>query len=119
MRKILLIAAAALLLTVTGCLKQAPDGEKSEKEELLVIDVRTSQEFAAGHIQDSTLIPYDRIVEGFEANKIAKDQKVVLYCRSGNRSSQAKRALDQAGWTAVTDGGGYRSMIAVGYKWVR
>ena len=76
-------------------------------EDYLFLDVRTGPEYGAGHIPGAKLIPhYDlpaAIPEGTE-----KDELIILYCRSGNRSGQAARALKAAGYTNVQDFGGIR-----------
>lgn len=68
---------------------------------VVVIDVRTPEEFAAGHLENATSIN----VEGADfADKIARLDKsatYALYCRSGNRSNVALQAMKQAGFTKV------------------
>lgn len=70
-----------------------------------LIDVREPSEYAGEHIPDATLIP----LSNFDARKIPQDdgKKLVLYCRSGNRSTMAAQKLFDTGFTAVThlDGG--------------
>jgi len=69
-----------------------------------LIDVRTPEEFASGHINGAVNIPVQELAQ--RMGEIQKDQPVVLYCRSGNRSAQAATILDQAGYTGVYDLGG-------------
>ncbi len=78
-----------------------------------LVDVRTPEEYASGHIAGSVNIP----VEELDARKgeISKDEAVVLYCRSGNRSNQAAQILDRAGYTGVYDLGGIIAWQAAGY----
>lgn len=74
----------------------------------LVVDVRTAQEFAGGHLENAHNIPLSDVATGFAA--IDKDQPMVLYCRSGNRSAQAMEALREQGFTHLYNGGGLDEM---------
>ena len=56
----------------------------------LIIDVRTAEEFAEGHFPGAINIPHEDIIQGIRAHNVDKDQTVLLYCRSGNRSGQAE-----------------------------
>ena len=70
------------------------------KESVAILDVRTPEEYAQGHIKDSKLVPLQEI-----AQKVGslgkKDQKMYVYCRSGARSAQAIAFLRQQGFTDV------------------
>lgn len=68
----------------------------------LMIDVRTAEEYAAGHIPKSVNIPLDRIGSIDELSS-AKNQKIYLYCQSGFRSKKACKFLKQLGYTNVED----------------
>jgi rhodanese-related sulfurtransferase len=70
---------------------------------VLLVDVRTKAEFDQGHIPGSVLIPYD-VIET-ELKEADKSRPIVVYCRSGNRSSIAARALVRMGYTDVADFG--------------
>jgi phage shock protein E len=67
-----------------------------------LVDVRTPAEFAAGHIPGAVNIPLQQL-DGRLSELQPKDQAVVLYCRSGNRSGTAARMLKSAGFAAVHD----------------
>ncbi|WP_299788282.1 rhodanese-like domain-containing protein [uncultured Shewanella sp.] len=73
----------------------------------LIVDVRTAEEFAAGHLPNAINIPFEIIVSAFKERKIAKDKSVVLYCRSGRRSGIAFDALVAQGYSNSYNGGGY------------
>ena len=67
-----------------------------------LLDVRTPEEFAVGHISGAINIPVqelDRRMGEIEP----KDRAVVLYCRSGNRSGRAARMLKSVGYVVVYD----------------
>ena len=72
-------------------------------ENPLVLDVRTKLEFDQGHIPGAVLMPYDSIQADFK--EADKSRPIVVYCRSGNRSSIAARTLAGMGYTDVTDFG--------------
>lgn len=72
----------------------------------LLLDVRTAEEFAAGHLQDAQHLLLDRIEAGDTPAHIAKTDPIWVYCRSGNRSSQAVAVLKKAGYTNLRDLGG-------------
>ncbi len=67
-----------------------------------VVDVRTPQEFASGHVPGAINIPYDEL-PGRAAEIGPPATRVVLYCRSGRRSGIAAEALEKAGYTNVYD----------------
>lgn len=76
----------------------------------LVVDVRTTGEFASGHIQGAINIPYDVIADEIQKHDADKSHPIIVYCHSGSRSGAAKRSLLNAGYTNVINGGSYFSM---------
>ncbi|MDA3957698.1 rhodanese-like domain-containing protein [Oceanispirochaeta sp.] len=78
---------------------------ESDRSDYLFLDVRTDAEYAAGHIPSSINIPYDTLPKALPEGT-EKDQLIILYCRSGNRSGVGTRALVRAGYTNVQDFGG-------------
>ncbi len=75
----------------------------------LVVDVRTPGEFASGHHPRAVNIPVDQ-VQSRIAEFGDKKKPVVVYCGSGVRSGKAKVALEAAGYTSVTNAGGFRDL---------
>ncbi len=73
------------------------------KGNAFLVDVRTQGEFASGHLKGSVNIPLDSIGGNLQKFKGKKD--IIVFCRSGNRSSQAKAILDANGITGVVNGG--------------
>ncbi len=69
-----------------------------------LLDVRTPAEFAGGHITGAANIAVETLQE--HLGEIPRDQPIVLYCRSGNRSAQAAQLLAAAGFTDIYDLGG-------------
>jgi len=83
--------------------------------ELIVYDVRTPAEYAAGHIPGAINIPHDEITKKIDVTD--KDATIVLYCRSGNRSGIATRGLRARGYNSLVDFGGisrWRGDLVVG-----
>lgn len=70
----------------------------------LLLDVRTPAEYKSGYIPTADNLPLQVIENQLPA--VPKDSLLILYCRSGNRSAQAKRILEKAGYTKVVDFGG-------------
>lgn len=77
----------------------------NEETDYVILDVRTQDEYDTGHIPNAICIPYDGINEENTAD-FRKDQTILVYCRSGNRSRKACAALVSLGFTNVIDFGG-------------
>lgn len=75
-------------------------------EEHIILDVRTEEEYASGHIEGAVLIPDYEIAERAEAEFPDKDMPILVYCRSGNRSKRASEVLASLGYTSVMEFGG-------------
>jgi rhodanese-related sulfurtransferase len=104
MKKIL--AAISFLLMVTGCSAGSyKDVSVDEAKEIIdngkveVLDVRTPEEFAAGHIPGAKLVPL-QVLEGM-LSELEKEQKYVVVCQSGNRSTQASGVLTENGFKNI------------------
>ena len=69
----------------------------------VVIDVRTSDEWSSGHLENAMNIEWQDILN--ITSSVTKDEKVYLYCRSGNRSGRAAQILIDAGYSNVTNAG--------------
>ncbi len=75
-------------------------------DQSVIIDVRTLEEWNAGHLATAQHLPLDQVTVSIETLVADKNQQVYLYCRSGNRSGQAKIIMDSLGYTNVTNAGG-------------
>ena len=85
--------------------KEAKD--MMDTQEVIVLDVREQDEFDAGHISGALLLPVGSITKETAAAVIPEADSVVLvYCRSGNRSKTASKALADLGYTNVYEFGG-------------
>lgn len=84
----------------------------------VVVDVRTPEEFAQGHVPGALNLPVEAIASW--ADRVPKDKPVYLYCRSGNRSRQAAEYLKKKGYTNLHNvEGGVLAIERVGYPLVR
>ncbi len=72
---------------------------------MIYIDVRTKEEYDAGHVDGAIHNDIMNIMAGVLPD-VPKDTEITLYCESGNRSMMAKTILEQAGFTHLTNGGG-------------
>jgi len=83
-----------------------------DENTLLVIDVRTPEEFEGGAYPDAVNIPLDEIMERLEELGKNTEREIVVYCASGGRSAYAQRMLTQVGYSNVKNGGGISAMMA-------
>lgn len=120
-----IIFAAAGLFMVTQS-KKGNGAEVNSESELSIntimgdvgsggqlVDVRTSSEYASGHIDGSVNLSLQDIQAG-TLPSVAKDKPVYVYCRSGSRSAQATAELKSAGFTNVNDLGGMADVQSLG-----
>ncbi|MCX8020289.1 MAG: rhodanese-like domain-containing protein [Chitinophagaceae bacterium] len=85
-----------------GSIDAAQFKEMLKKNNVVLIDVRTPEEFSQGHIPGARMIDYLQ-TETFrkELNRLDKNKTYLLYCRSGNRSKQAMQEMIQSGFKNV------------------
>ena len=114
LRHIFLWSCAAALC---GCGNQsaAPAnsaGDRSDATEIglgsttVLLDVRSAEEFASGHLKGAVNIPHDRILELIGTAAADKSTPIILYCRSGRRADTALNALKSSGYKDVVNYGG-------------
>lgn len=122
MKKLLttVLSAVAITMPLVASADSTPKAEQSavqaQKAKGIWIDVRSAEEFNDGHLQDSINIPHDQIVERIKAVSPDKDAPINLYCRSGRRAEVALTELKKAGYTNVTNHGGYEDLLKKGLK---
>lgn len=116
--KRILALILVMLLVLTGCggttventyqqITQEEAKNMMDTQEVTVLDVREQDEFDAGHIPGALLLPVGSITKERAAAVIPKTDSVVLvYCRSGNRSKTASKALADLGYSNVYEFGG-------------
>lgn len=120
MKRILVLLLLSVLL-LSGC--GAPSSELSyrqisteeavtmmeEETDYILLDVRTQAEYEEAHIPGAICIPNETIGTEEIPELPDKDQLILVYCRSGNRSKQASEKLAQLGYTNVVEFGGINS----------
>ena len=77
-----------------------------ENENYIILDVRTIEEYNEGHIPNAICIPNETIDESVTKKLTDKNQLILIYCRSGNRSKQATEKLKNLGYTNLVEFGG-------------
>lgn len=93
----------------------APKAQQHLNDAVQVVDVRTPQEFAQGHLPGSINVPLQELDQTMAQALPDKKKLIMVYCRSGQRSGQAARMLVDAGYVLVFDLGGinsYRGQLA-------
>jgi rhodanese-related sulfurtransferase len=88
-------AAAIALVTQDALLARQAKHDPT----LLVLDVRSTEEFAQGHVPGAVNIPHDQVASRMA--EVPKDKDVVLYCRSGRRTGLAAEVLSANGYTRL------------------
>jgi phage shock protein E len=119
---IIIVAAVALLSsapTATGVAEALSPAQYQEQfgssaTDHLLLDVRTPEEFAAGHIEGAANLNVDTLAQNLD--QVPTDKPVVLYCRTGRRSKIAQDILVKAGYTVVYDLGGIVDWQAQGFS---
>lgn len=95
-------------LLITGLLLIMPNLTHANE---IWIDVRTADEFNAGHIEDAAHIPYEEIAARISEVTTDKNATIHLYCRSGNRSGIALQTLQAMGFKNAVNKGGYETLL--------
>lgn len=88
-------------------------GKKDNLQEVIssgavILDVRTKDEYQAGHLQNSINIPVDALPQNIK--KLSKNKPIITCCASGARSASAKRFLKSNGFEQVYNGGSWKSL---------
>ena len=128
MRQILLFAAlTASLSLLAGCALSKAKADTAEdmtdkaayhkisaeethemmaSQEVVVVDVRTREEYESGHIENAVLVPNESIGSEMPEALLDKEATLLIYCRSGRRSKDAAQKLLALGYQSVYDFGG-------------
>lgn len=134
MRFILLFFTASMLFSCVGSsqTKTVPNSQVSSEKEIIpenididmfdnlrstgdyiVIDVRTPEEFEAGHVPGASVVDVKSPDFSQKIGELDKDKEYLVYCRSGNRSAKALKIMQDAGFTnAHNVEGGYLAWSA-------
>ena len=111
--KIRVLSLLVLFLGLTSCLKNQSEGvqvldvakyeQKMTQPDVQLIDVRTPEEFAEGHLENA--INIDINGDNFEASvaSLDKEKPVMVYCKAGGRSAKAATKLKEMGFKSISD----------------
>ncbi|HLO13099.1 MAG TPA: rhodanese-like domain-containing protein [Pseudoneobacillus sp.] len=108
MKNILYLSILALVVILSACgmnnggyhnITSKEAKELIDNQKVVILDVRTPEEFQEGHIPDATLLPLQELEA--RMNELEKDETYLVVCRSGNRSSQASDMLAKNGFTNI------------------
>ena len=83
----------------------------STDDNVAVLDVRTSREYDNRHLKNAIHIPVQKLSSSLDQLKDVKNKRIVVYCRSGNRSIKASRILEENGFTPLNVEGGIIELI--------
>ena len=119
----LLVLLFIPVLILTGCAKQSDNLVRKDAQDQgtiwsainnasAIIDVRSSEEYSAGHLEGAINIPHDQISRHLSELSQWKESSVVVYCKSGRRAGIAQTVLQENGFMNVTNAGGYSDIIA-------
>jgi len=116
------LSVLLLMLLLTGCAAAPQEQEQAQsyrqigmdeavalmqnEDDYIILDVRTREEFEQRHIPGAILIPNETIGNEEIPELPDKDQLILVYCRSGNRSKQASEKLVKLGYTNIVEFGG-------------
>lgn len=81
----------------------AADVQADPPPELVILDVRTLEEFSEGHLEGATMIDFYREDFAEQLEGLDRDVPYLVYCRSGNRSGQTAELMAELGFTDVAD----------------
>jgi rhodanese-related sulfurtransferase len=108
-----LIASFAALILLAGCsstgsattvnLNVSEFSQKITKPGVIIVDVRTSEEFASGHIEGALNIDFNSGNFANEITRLNPSETYAVYCRSGSRSGQAASIMHKAGFHDVSN----------------
>ncbi|MGB8216719.1 MAG: rhodanese-like domain-containing protein [Candidatus Methanoperedens sp.] len=127
----IIFVSSLILAAISGCIS-TPTPEKVQytdvsvqqaKEmidsgEVFILDVRTQEEFDAGHINNSTLIPVQVLDK--RLNELPRDKNILVYCMTGGRSAQASQILVNNGFKEIYNmKGGITDWTNAGYDVVK
>jgi len=88
-----------------------------QHEKVIYLDVRTSREWLAGHVEGAVHIPYDEVAQQIATVLPDRSVPVITYCESGGRAKYVVNAMRKQGYTVVpVTNGGFRELIANGMK---
>ena len=118
-----MLLSVLAIFVLAGCSKETAENSykqismdeavtmMAEETDYIILDVRTPEEFAEKHIPNAINVPNETIGENEIPELPSKDQIILVYCRSGNRSKQASEKLVKLGYTNIYEFGGINDWI--------
>ena len=104
----ILLATPLLVLAMAGCSEPT---DLNEGEGTVLIDVRTPEEYAMGHLEGAQLLDLNSGEFAAALPQLSPDAQYLLYCRSGNRSGQAKEMMEKAGFKVDVQAMDWQTLI--------
>lgn len=113
-----MLLSVLAIFVLAGCSKETAENSykqismdeavtmMEEETDYIILDVRTPEEFAEKHIPNAINVPNENIGNDDIPELPNKDQMILVYCRSGNRSKQASEKLVKLGYTNIYEFGG-------------
>jgi rhodanese-related sulfurtransferase len=132
MKKFFIVVFMTLTLVsaLSGCVARSPEKaqytdisvqqakEMIDTGEVFILDVRTQEEYNAGHIRNSTLIPVQDLSK--RLNEVPRDRDILVYCKTGGRSTAASEILVNNGFARIYNmKGGITEWTKAGYEVVK
>jgi phage shock protein E len=107
---IITITITAMFGTIKSLFAQSDNSKLKEliKDGAFLVDVRTPEEFSTGSVKNAVNIPLDQVQR--QLSRFKEKKQIVVFCRSGSRSSQAKYILEQSGIKNVYNGGSLQNV---------
>lgn len=118
------LGALALAFGLAACTSAEAAGQQAQRyslgDEAVLLDVRTAEEYAAGHLEGALLLDFTSGELAAAIPQLDPEAEYYVYCRSGNRSAQAMALMQQAGIENVTNLGSLEAAAtATGIEVVR
>ncbi|MCB4759318.1 MAG: rhodanese-like domain-containing protein [Sulfurovum sp.] len=86
---------------------------------IMLLDVRTIQEYKSGHLHNAILIPLSKLKKNLNKLVLYKNKKILVYCRSGSRSIAASHILEKHGFMPINIKEGIRGLIDMGVQIIK
>ena len=122
--RLLLLASLAALLSFQPAQAQTASkpvpatvtAEFLKKPDVVVLDVRTPEEFATGHLKGARNLDFRAPGFGEQVRQLDKSKTYVLYCASGNRSGQSTVLMEELGFRKIVNAGAFKDLKDAGMK---
>lgn len=108
---IILLAATAGVTLLSACAPPVGTHEVTRVDTSILLDVRTKEEFDQGHLKRAINLPHTEIETRIADHVTNKQEKIIVYCRSGRRSRIAVNILKEMGYINVNNAGAYADLL--------